>query len=135
MRRALLALSAAAVLGVTGCAAGAATATSTVPVRATPSPSPSTTAPAPTSESTPPPPPVGPPTTFSGAGDANVTITKPTGATTVIATISGGTPGRHFGVRALDGSKQYLVENEGVYQGSVLLDGNGGNTTQLHVFA
>lgn len=135
MRRALLALTAVAVLGVAGCAAHAATSAGSAPTsRATTSPS--ATVPAPASVTTPPPAvPIAPATTFSGFGETTVSITKPAGTTTVIATISGGTPGRHFGVRALDGSKQYLVEAEGVYQGSVLLDGDGNNTTQLHVFA
>ncbi len=135
MRRALLALAAVAVFGVAGCAAHAATSTGdAAPSRATSS-SP-TTAAGPSAVTTPPANvPIAPPTTYSGFGDATVAITKPAGTSSVIATISGGTPGRHFGVHALDGSKQYLVETEGVYQGSVLLDGNGGNTTQLYVFA
>jgi len=49
-----------------------------------------------------------PPTVFTGAGDDVVAITKPAGATVVIATITGNDAGRYFGVKALDGDMDTL---------------------------
>jgi hypothetical protein len=64
-----------------------------------------------------------------------VPITKPGGATTVVATITGGAAGHFFGVSGVDGSKEILVGTQGVYRGSTLLDEDGGTTTALHVFS
>jgi hypothetical protein len=64
-----------------------------------------------------------------------VPITKPAGATIVVATITGGAAGYFFGVSGVDGSKEVLVGTKGVYRGVTLLDEDGGKTTALHVFS
>jgi len=89
-----------------------------------------------TAVTTPPPPPIAPPTVFSGNSDAVVPITKPAGATAVVATVSGNAAWKNFDVRAIDGAQDHLVATTAPYHGSVLLDGHGGNTTQLrgHAF-
>jgi hypothetical protein len=82
--------------------------------------------------------PVARPTVFSGGGGTSgvtVPITKPAGATTVVATITGGAAGSFFGVSGVDGSKEVLVGARGLYRGSTLLDEDGGKTTVLHVFS
>ena len=76
-----------------------------------------------------------PPTVFSGTGDDVVMITKPAGATVVIATITGNDAGRYFGVEALDGDMDTLVNTTDPYKGTTLLDANRGGTTQLQVTA
>lgn len=75
------------------------------------------------------------PTIFTGSGDDVVTITKPEGATVVIATITGNDAGRYFGVSALDGDRDSLVNTTDPYSGTTLLDANRGGTTQLEVQA
>jgi hypothetical protein len=76
-----------------------------------------------------------PPTVFTGSGDDVVTITKPAGATVVIATITGNDAGRYFGVKAVDGDMDTLVNTTDPYNGTTLLDANRGGTTQLQVQA
>lgn len=76
-----------------------------------------------------------PPTVFTGTGDDVVTITKPAGATVVIATITGNDAGRYFGVKGLDGDMDTLVNTTDPYNGTTLLDANRGGTTQLQVQA
>lgn len=79
--------------------------------------------------------PIAPATVFTGDGDQNLTITKPAGATTVIATIDGNAAGRGFRVKALDGESRNLLFTQQPYHGSMLLDADGGSTTQLQVRA
>jgi hypothetical protein len=76
-----------------------------------------------------------PPTVFTGTGDDVVAITKPAGATVVIATITGNDAGRYFGVKALDGDMDTLVNTTDPYNGTTLLDADRGGTTQLQVTA
>lgn len=75
------------------------------------------------------------PTVVTGSGDATVHVTKPAGATTVIATITGNAAGKHFYMRALDGEQDVLVETTAPYSGSTLLDPEGGSSTQIRVWA
>lgn len=77
--------------------------------------------------------PIAPPTVYSGSGSAVVSITKPAGATVVVATITGNQAGKHFDVRALDGCNFQLVATTAPYSGSTVLDPLGTNTTQLRV--
>lgn len=138
MRRSALGAAAIAILALSGCsapvvsAAGkggplppASTSPSRVPVPSQPSISASSA-------------PIAPPTVYRGGGGTSgvtVPITKPAGTTTVVATITGGVAGYFFGVSGLDGSKEVLVATQGAYQGSTLLDEDGGATTELHVFS
>jgi hypothetical protein len=126
---AVAALGGCGVLG-TPTAALPAAATTSAPAR----PSPTTPAPVPPS-SAPAPAPVAPPTVFSGSGDAVVPVSKPAGATTVIATITGNADGKNFDVRALDGEQDRLVTTTAPYRGSTVLDPLGGATSQLRVHA
>jgi hypothetical protein len=57
------------------------------------------------------------------------------GTQAVIATIQGGQGGGNFVVKGVDGDQDLLVNVIGSYSGSVLMDVNGGNTTQLQVTA
>lgn len=96
----------------------------------------STPSASPTPIATTPPAPIAPPITYSGSGDDNVlAITKPAGATTVVATITGNSAAKNFDVRGIDGEQDHLVATTSPYHGSVLVDGKGGNTTQLRVHA
>lgn len=79
--------------------------------------------------------PIAAPTVYTGSGDAVVPVTKPAGATTVVATITGNAAARHFYVRALDGEQDVLVQTTAPYSGSTLLDPDGGSTTKLRVWA
>lgn len=90
---------------------------------ASPTPAPVTPAPIPA------------PVVFKGNGDDVVSITKPTGAKAVIATITGGAGGSNFAVKGVDGDKDLLVNTIGQYSGSDLMDAQGGDTTQLQVTA
>lgn len=140
MRRPAVGAAAILVLALSGCSA---TVVSTASERG-PLPTTSTSWPgvatsgAATSSASAAPAPVAPPTVFSGGGSSSgvtVPITKPAGATTVVATITGGASGSFFGVSGLDGSKEVLVGTQGVYRGATLLDEDGGTTTALHVFS
>jgi hypothetical protein len=74
------------------------------------------------------------PTEFSGTGDDVVSITKPPGTTVAVATITA--DGRsNFVVKGLDGDQDLLVNTIGAYSGSILMDADGGGTTQLQVTA
>lgn len=75
------------------------------------------------------------PVVYTGVGETYLTISKPAGTSVVIATITGNAVGRYFGVRALDGDKDKLVETNSPYSGSTLLDAHGGNTTRLYIKA
>lgn len=139
MRRAVVGMAAVGALGLlAGCSAGtspqAAPVTSSAAASSSP---PAVTIPAgtPVTPSLPAPVPIAPPVTYSGVGDSNLRITKPAGATTVIATITATVAGHYFGVRALDGEQDHLVQTIGPYHGATLLDAHGGATTQLHVHA
>ncbi len=92
---------------------------------------------APTTSAAPPPPPVtAEPVVFSGTGDSVVSITKPGGTTgTVLVTVTGNDAGRYFGVEAIDGDGDTLVNTTDPYTGTVLMDTASGNTTQLQVTA
>jgi hypothetical protein len=94
---------------------------------------------APTTSATPPPPPppvVAEPVMFSGTGDSVVDITKPGGETgTVLVTVTGNEAGRYFGVKGIDGDEDTLVNTTDPYSGTVLMDTDSGNTTQLQVTA
>lgn len=78
-------------------------------------------------------PPIAPPTKFSGNGNTVLSITKPAGASAVIATIIGNAAARNFDVRAIDGAQDHLVATTSYYVGSTLLDPSGTNTHQLRV--
>lgn len=53
----------------------------------------------------------------------------------MLATITGNDAGRYFGVKGLDGDHDSLVNTTDPYNGTTLLDGNVGGTTQLQVTA
>ena len=79
--------------------------------------------------------PIAAPTVVTGSGDAIVPVTKPAGATTVIATITGNAAAQHFYVRYLDAAQNFLVDTTAPYSGSTLLDPGGGSSTELRVKA
>jgi len=118
---------------LSGCGATTtSTLTTQVPIPLTTSPASA----APTTSAAPSPPPSRPiaaPTVFTGSGDEILHITKPAGATVVIATITGNAVAKNFDVRALDGAQDHLVATKAPYHGSTLLDENGTTTTQLRV--
>jgi hypothetical protein len=73
---------------------------------------------------------------FSGTGDSVVDITKPGGETgTVLVTVTGNDASRYFGVQGIDGDGDTLVNTTDPYSGTVLMDTDSGNTTQLQVTA
>jgi hypothetical protein len=88
-----------------------------------------------TASRTPAPPVVAAPTVFEGTGDSVVQITKPAGATVVIASVTGNAAGRYFGVKAVDGDQDTLVNTTDPYTGDTLMDGGTGGTTMLQVTA
>lgn len=78
-----------------------------------------------------------PPTSFSGTGDSVVRITKPAGlpSSLVAVTVKGNSGSRYFGVKGVDGDQDTLVNTTDPYNGTTLMDVNGGNTTELQVQA
>jgi len=118
-----------------GCSATSAQATRTTRLPAVATTAAPSTASSSAARSTPPPLPIAHPTVFTGSGNAVVPITKPAGATAVIATITGNQVAKHFDVRALDGYQSQLVATTAPYHGSTLLDPLGTTTTQLRVHA
>lgn len=75
------------------------------------------------------------PTVFTGSGDSVVAITKPARATVVLATITGNDASSYFGVKAVDGDQDTLVNTTEPYTGTTLMDARVGGTTQLQVTA
>ena len=143
MRRALVVAGGTALLALAGCASTVVTpAASTGRVSDTQSSSPSastggstdlataTTSTVPAASV-----PIAPPVTYSGTGSTTLAITKPAGTTAVVVTVKGNAPGHYLGVRALDGTQAHLVDADGPYSGSTLLDADGGTTTRLFVRA
>jgi hypothetical protein len=117
--------------------APAASSTSAAPASTTPKPTPTT----PDVTSTTPPPTVAPPADpvmYSGSGDSILQIAKPaglTGAVLVSLTHSGAS---NFAVWALDDDLQetdLLANVIGAYDGTVLLDKDGGETSRLEITA
>lgn len=134
MRRPLAALAATGiVLALAGCAGTPVAFGSGTSASSTPAPSSSTAAA--TTSSAPPPAPIPPPVVYQGNGDTTLAITKPAGTTSVVVTVTGNAPGHYLGVRALDGKQDHLVDANGPYSGSTLLDADGGTTTKLFVRA
>ncbi len=71
---------------------------------------------------------------YSGTGDDVVGIVKPN-SEGVLAVITGNDAREHFAVEGLDGNQELLVNTSDPYTGTILLDAQGGETTQLQVTA
>ncbi len=71
---------------------------------------------------------------YAGTGDDVVSIIKPN-PEGVLATITGNDAGESFSVEGRDGDEESLVYTHSPYTGTVLLDADGGETTQLTVSA
>lgn len=103
--------------------------TSSAATSTTPRTTTSSVSPPPTTSAPPPPAAV-----YSGAGDDVVAIVKPvTGV--VMVSVEGNNDGGFFAVQGVDGDQDLLVNTTDPYDGTRLMDVQGGETTQLQVTA
>lgn len=77
-----------------------------------------------------------PPHVYKGRGDSVIKITKPDPEQPIVAVmVTGNASSGYFGVKGVDGDQDTLVNTTDPYNGTTLMDANGGDTTELQVTA